>query len=67
MSPKYGCNNLYYHPFNLLKEKKLFFYLMSLSCRGPVNTSTSTFPNINFTKTIQNLPVVSNVTKIRLQ
>ena len=66
MSPKYGCNNLYYHPFNLSKGQRLFSYLTSFSRRGPVNTSTPSFTNINLTKTITNSPVVSNVTKIWL-
>ena len=66
MSPKYGCNNLYFHPYNLPSRYKLLFYLTSLSCRGPVNTSTPTFSNINFTKAIKNLPV-SNVTDKWLQ
>ena len=63
MSPKNGCNNLYYHPFSLFKRQKLFSYLTSFSRRGPVNRSTPNFPNINLTRTIANLPVVSNVTK----
>ena len=40
---------------------------MSFSRRDPVNPSSHTFPNINLTKTIRNLPVVSNVTKKWLQ
>ena len=67
MSPKYGWNNLYYHSFNLPKRWKLFSYQTSPSRRGPINTSSPTFPNINLKKTITNLPVVSNVTEIWLQ
>ena len=63
MSTKNGCTNLYYHPFSLSKGQKLFFYLTSLSRRDPVNPSTPNFSNINLTRTITNLPVVSNVTK----
>ena len=63
MSPKNGCNNLYYHPFSLSKGNKLFSYLTSFSRRGPVNPSTPNFPNINLTRTITNLLVVSNVNK----
>ena len=35
--------------------------------RGPVNAALPTFPNINLTKTIKNLPVVSNITELSLQ
>ena len=57
MSPKNGCNNLYYHPFSLSKGQNLFSYLTSLSRRGPVNPSTPTFGNINLTETMTNLIV----------
>ena len=40
---------------------------MSLSLRGPVNPSTPTFPEINLTKAIKNLPVVLKFTVIWLQ
>ena len=40
---------------------------ISISHHGPVNKSTPTFQNINLTKRITNLPVVSNVTEIWLQ
>ena len=63
MSPRNGWNNLYHHPFSLSKGHKLFSYLTSLSLRGPVNPLTVNFPNINLTRTITNLPIVSNVTK----
>ena len=63
MSPKNGCNNTYYYPFTLSKGPKLFSYLTSFSRRGSVITSTPNFPNINLTRTITNLPVVSNLTK----
>ena len=66
MSPKYGCNNLYYHPLTLSKRQKLFSYLTSFSRSGLVNMSTLKFTNINLTKTITDLSVVSNVTKIWL-
>ena len=37
---------------------------MSISCRGLVNQSTHTFfPNINLTKTMTNLLVVSKITE----
>ena len=63
MSSKYSWTNLYHHSFSLSKGQKLFSNLTSLSRRGPVNPSTNNFPNINLTRTITNLPVVSNVTK----
>ena len=44
ISPKNGCNNLYYHPFSLSKGQKLFSYLTSLSRRSPVNRSPPIFP-----------------------
>ena len=66
MSPKYSRNNLNYHPFRLSKLQKLFSYLTSLSRCGPLNLSTPNFHNINLTRIITNLPVVSNVTKKRL-
>ena len=59
MSRKNGCNNLYC----LSKKQKLFSYLTSFFRRGPVNTSTHNFLNINPTRTITNFPLVSNVTK----
>ena len=40
---------------------------MLISGRGPVTPSTPFFPNINLTKTIKNLPVVSKVTEKWLQ
>ena len=36
---------------------------MSIFRRGPVTPSTHFFPNINFTKAIKNLPVISSVTE----
>ena len=63
MSPKNGWNNPYYHQFSLAKEQKLFSYLNSFSRRSPLNMSTHNFPNINLTKTIANLAMVSNITK----
>ena len=63
MSSKNDCNNLYYQPFSLSMRQKLFFNLTSLSCHYPVNLSTPNFPNLTLTRTITNLPVVSNVTK----
>ena len=54
MSRKNGCNNLYFYFYNLDEKKKLFFYMTSLSRRGPVNTSISTFANFYLTKTIKN-------------
>ena len=62
MSPQYGCNNFYYHPFRLSKGQNLFSYLTSISLRGPVNPGTPNFHNINLTRTITNLTVVSSVT-----
>ena len=67
MSRKNGCNNLYFHTHNLDARQKSFFHLTSVSRRGPVNTSTPIFPNINLKKTITNLSVVSNVAEIWLQ
>ena len=54
---------IYFHlkPFNT--TFKSHSYLMSLSRRGSVNPSTSTFPNINPTKTITNLPVAPKICK----
>ena len=66
MSPKNGCNNLYYHPFSLSKGRKLFSYLTSLSRCCAVNRSTPNFPNIKLRRTTTNVPVVSNVTEIWL-
>ena len=57
MSLKNGCNNLYFHPYNLDERKKSFFYLTSLSCRGPVNPSTPIFGNVSLTETTTNLIV----------
>ena len=57
MSPKNGCNNLYYHSFNLPKGKKLFSYLAPLSRRGSVNPSIPTFGKISLTETMIKLIV----------
>ena len=54
---KNGCSNLYFHLYNLDERWKTFSYLTSLSCRGPVNMSTTTFPNISLTKIVGNLSV----------
>ena len=67
MSPKYGCNNLYYHPFNLPKAYKLFSYLTSRSHRGPVNPSTPTFGNMNLIETMTNLIVAWKFSQKRTQ
>ena len=52
------------------KVSKIIFksnlYLMSIFHRGQVTPSSPFFPNTNLTKTIGNLLVVSNVTKIWL-
>ena len=54
-----------------LKSFKMIFkpnsYLMSIFHRGPVNLSTLTFPNINLTKRIINLFVISKITEKWLQ
>ena len=42
---------------------KLNSYQMSISRRGPLTPSTSTFPNIDLAKTVGNLLAVSNLTK----
>ena len=38
-------------------------YLISVFCRDPINPSNASFPNINFTKTMTNLVVVSKITE----
>ena len=53
----------YLQPKPLNAASKSHSYLISLSRRCLVNPSTPTFPNINLTITIENLPVVSNVTE----
>ena len=67
MSPKNGCNNLYYHPFNLPKGQRLFSYLASFSRRGPVNWSTPTFGKINLKKTMIKLIVAWKFSQKRMQ
>ena len=44
-------------------SSKLFSYLVSISCCGPVNQPTPTFPNINLTKTMINSLVVWKMTE----
>ena len=56
-SLKNDCSNLYFYLYNFNKSYKFFAYLTSLSRRGPVNQSTSTFGNINLTETATNLIV----------
>ena len=58
---KNGSENIYLHPKPFNNTVNLSWYLMSLSRRDPVNPSTSSFRNINLTKIVRNLPVVSNV------
>ena len=55
MSLTYGYKNLYFHPYTFDERKKSFSYLTSLSRRGTVNPSTSTFGNINITETMTKL------------
>ena len=62
-SIKISCKNLYYNPKPFRIIFKSNSYLMSVSHRGPVNPSASTFPNINITKTIKNLLVISKIIK----
>ena len=52
---KKGCINLYLLPKVFHGSSKSNSYLMSISRRGPVNLSTSTFGNINLTKTVTDL------------
>ena len=66
MSRKNGCNNLYFHPYNLDETYKSFFLSDVTFPSWSGKSVNPTFPNINLTKTIRNLPVVSNVTKIWL-
>ena len=54
-SLKRGWNNLYLHLYFFDMSCKSFSYLTSLSRRGPVNLSTTTFSNISLTGTITNL------------
>ena len=51
-SLKNGSNNLYFFPYAFDERQKSFLYLASLFHSGPVNPSTSTFPNISLTETI---------------
>ena len=51
----------------LMRDKNKLFFLPSLFRRGQVNLSTPTFPNINLSKTIGNLLVVSKITEKLLQ
>ena len=67
MSPKYGCNNLCYHLFNLPKGEKMFSYLASLSHCGSVNPSTPTFGKINLTETMIKLIVAWKFSQKRMQ
>ena len=60
-SVKNKRKNLYLDPNLFNSIFKSHSYLKSLSRRVPVYPSTPTFPNINLTKTIKFLPVVSNV------
>ena len=60
---KNGFNNLYFHPYTFNMIYKSFSYLTSLSRRGPVNPSTSTFGSINLAKTMTNLLAVWKINK----
>ena len=60
---KNGFNNLYFDPYTFNMIYKSFSYLTSLSRRGPVNPSTSTFGSINLAKTMTNLLVVWKIDK----
>ena len=60
---KNGCNHLYLPPNTFNMSLRSFSYLVSISWGGPVNPSTSTFPNINLTKTIKYLLTVWKITE----
>ena len=63
MSRINGYNNLYLYNKLFKITLKPNSYPASIFCGGLVNSSTLTFPNINFKKTVGNLYVVSNVTE----
>ena len=63
MSRINGYNNLYLYNKLFKITLKPNSYLASIFCPDLVNSSTLTFPNINFKKTFGNLYVVSNVTE----
>ena len=63
MSRKNDYNNLCLYSKLFKITLKPNSYLASIFCRGLVNPSTLTFPNINFKKTVGKLYVVSNVTE----
>ena len=67
MLPKNGCNNLYYHPFNLPMGQRLFSYLASPSRCGSVSPSTSTFSKINLTEIMIKLIVAWKFSQKRMQ
>ena len=67
ISMKNGCNNFFFHLYTFDERYKSVSYLTSLSRRGPVTATTHTFPNINVTKTIANLPIVWQITEKGLQ
>ena len=64
---KMAAININFHPYTFDLSYKSFPYMTPLSCWGLVNPSTSTFLDINLTKTNKNLPVVSNFTENWLQ
>ena len=55
------------HPKPIRNTLKSNSYLTLIFRRGPVNSSSPIFPNINFTKTMTNLLVVSKITEKWLQ
>ena len=63
MSRINGYNNLYLYNKLFKITLKPNSYLASIFCQGLVNSSTLTFPNIHFKKTVGNLYVVSNATE----
>ena len=57
------CNDLYFHSCTFNMSYKSFSFLMTLSPRGHVNSSTTTFGNINLTETGIDLIIDSNFNK----
>ena len=55
------------HPKSLKTVFKPNSYLMSICSRGQVIPLTAIYPNINLTKSIKNLLVISKITEKMLQ
>ena len=62
-----GCNNLYLLTNVFHRTSKPNSDIMPISHCGLINPSTPAFPNINLTKTIKKLLLVSKITKKELQ